>query len=520
MTHPRNPITRIEVFEVQRLASTRMTVTLGNKYSASRPRLVSLALFFLVLGSYSNPAISRAAGPWRGRVVDSETREPLNGVAVLAVWHRNRAMDGAVGWTHTGHIGSTETVTDSAGRFTIPSRNFFTFGIGFRVDGPQLMFFKAGYGGWRFSGRSEDLTGDGALVEMRALRTSQEQTNYLEGRWTREERKQLEQSWRHADRPENPFGIPYEEARGYEAAINEARAKLGLRPTSIGFPGLGHEYYRPTPPEDPGQAVLRRPSGIAIDGDGNVYVADTENHRIVKFNADLSVRKKWGTFGRSDGQLQSPRSVTVDRNGTIYVADWGNHRVQMYTAEGDFLGKWGELRYYDLGGSFTPTHLGATGSDEIIVFNSNRIYRFTSSGRLLSQFGEPFLFWAHTGTAVDVHGNVYGINDKYLRGEPPIIKFDSKGQLLAKWGQTGKERGQLSYPVELTVDADGRLYVADRIMGNARVLVYDAHGIFVDQIELPGIRSPSRLAVDKRGHIYVTDHFQPRVYKFGPFLPR
>lgn len=144
--------------------------------------------------------------------------------------------------------------------------------------------------------------------------------------------------------------VPYEKTQRYEGAINDARSALGLKAIGIGYPYLWVKHALPTPPpDDPG---LRRPSGVAVDASGHVYVSDTDHHRIVKFNRALEPVNTWGTFGRSNGQFQFPRGIAVTPNGTVYVADWGNHRIQVFTTEGLFLAKLGAMRYEDFGNLF------------------------------------------------------------------------------------------------------------------------------------------------------------------------
>jgi sugar lactone lactonase YvrE len=87
------------------------------------------------------------------------------------------------------------------------------------------------------------------------------------------------------------------------------------------------------------------PVGVAVDSSGNVYVADTGNHRIQKFSSDGSFLTKWGTdggqVGYGDGEFSWPNGIAVDGSGNVYVADQNNNRVQKFSSDGRFITKWG-----------------------------------------------------------------------------------------------------------------------------------------------------------------------------------
>ena len=70
-----------------------------------------------------------------------------------------------------------------------------------------------------------------------------------------------------------------------------------------------------------GDGQFNYPNGVAIDSSGNVYVADSDNHRIQKFDSSGGFITKWGSFGSEDGQLNGPSGVAVDSSGNVYVAD-------------------------------------------------------------------------------------------------------------------------------------------------------------------------------------------------------
>ena len=131
---------------------------------------------------------AEAAGPWQAQVVSAETKQPLEGVVVLAWWTRHVR---SFGGPSSEYRDSQEVLTDKDGRFSIESRWFFSLNPLVFFRGPFFMMFKAGYGrfGWpgRFPKETRDalrtdaelLQREGIVLEMSHLQSMEQRREYL-----------------------------------------------------------------------------------------------------------------------------------------------------------------------------------------------------------------------------------------------------------------------------------------------------------------------------------------------------
>ena len=91
--------------------------------------------------------------------------------------------------------------------------------------------------------------------------------------------------------------------------------------------------------------MLKSPTGIAIDQEGNVYVADTDNHRIQVFSSNGTFISKWGEYGSGNGTFNQPEGIAIDQEGNVYVADTANNRIQVFSSNGTFISRLGGIGY-------------------------------------------------------------------------------------------------------------------------------------------------------------------------------
>ncbi len=83
------------------------------------------------------------------------------------------------------------------------------------------------------------------------------------------------------------------------------------------------------------------PTAIALDSEGNVYVADEALNRISIYTKDGEFLNKWERPGSGDGEWDKPSGLAFDRDDNLYLVDSGNNRIQKLTKDGQFIAQWG-----------------------------------------------------------------------------------------------------------------------------------------------------------------------------------
>jgi DNA-binding beta-propeller fold protein YncE len=201
--------------------------------------------------------------------------------------------------------------------------------------------------------------------------------------------------------------------------------------------------------------------GVAMDVQGNIYVVDSGNQRIQKFDPSGNFILKWGSEGTNDGQFMSPVDAAIDGQGNIYVIDDRRNDVQKFDPNGNFLLKFGGERIFNPGGLAVDEQ----GNVYVAGFQTEQIEKFDSDGKFLKSWGSvgsgDNQFDSPCDVAVDAQGNVYVANFGYSLKQPRIQKFDSDGKFLIRWGRRGADDGEFLNACGIAVDSKGNVYVAD-----------------------------------------------------------
>jgi sugar lactone lactonase YvrE len=207
-----------------------------------------------------------------------------------------------------------------------------------------------------------------------------------------------------------------------------------------------------------GPHQMRFPHDVAVDSSYFIYVLDTGHHRVLKYRPDGVPVSTFGRRGRALSYLETPLGIAVDAFHNVYIADTGNRRVQKFSADGRFLQALGGE------GSLIPLRKPV----DVEVDSGGRIYVADALGHQvvqLSAFGALLKTWGGAGgeaveapqaVAVDQHGNLY-----LAEGGRRVVKFSPDGERLGEFDNVGGPEGPLEEVVSIALAPDGTLYLAD-----------------------------------------------------------
>ena len=235
--------------------------------------------------------------------------------------------------------------------------------------------------------------------------------------------------------------------------------------SSLGFYGLNES----------GERKLNKPTAVAANELGDVYVADTGNHRIVRFfnpKANLKFLRAIGGEGTIPGRFKSPRGLAMDSNHMVYVADTGNHRIQVIRPD-DQLHSWFGDQGIEDGELWHPAGLAVTNGkgrwsfykDSFIVLvdlDGTRIQKFSLEGEFmkairLQDFG--FESGQLLYTAIDYYSNIW-VTDFVNHC---IHKFDRNLNYLTSFGRKGGGKKEFFEPRGIAIyKRFGQVFIVEK----------------------------------------------------------
>jgi sugar lactone lactonase YvrE len=366
----------------------------------------------------------------------------------------------------------------------------------------------------------------------------------------------------------SPYGIAVDKSGVIYVAdsLNRRIRKItpdGMVSTLAGAPEQRDGNFLPDVLDGPPtKARFAFPAGIDVDADGNVYVADFDANRIRKVAPDGTVTTLAGSgiAGFADGsareaRFNGPSGVAVDKNGTVYVADFYNHLIRAISPKGDVFTLSGNpevdeegnpLGGYEDGPADTARFdgpasisIGANGVLYVADYYNNRIRRVEKDGSVTTVAGTGNVGSAdgpgaeasfYTPNGIEFANGVIYVADS---GNDTIRRITSDGTVSTLAGVPSQgdvdgpaHQARLRAPEAIAFDSDGNLYIADA--GNNKIRKLSTDGI-VSTVAGTGAIGykdglartaqfdlPTGLAVDDAGNIIVADRLNQRIRLITP----
>lgn len=306
-----------------------------------------------------------------------------------------------------------------------------------------------------------------------------------------------------------------------------------------------------------GKGEMLRPSDVAVAADGGVYVTDTGNHRVLRYDAALELVASFGDFGPHPGFFAYPEGIEVFA-GEVYVVDTDNHRVQVFEPGGERIFEWGLhalLPREGEGKLHYPTAIAILGGDEPRAAVAEpyedrvQVFRRTKADEAIveNQPGERVVA-AHFGQRISAAGDVLALAEP---SAPSLLLYDVEYELatnqtwepiqITRMAMWGRRMGELLSPNDVEIDWGRKLlYVADTDAGRisafrihhdeTRELGFDFYLLdLVRSLDLEALHRlgqspaplpirPSALELHPGGDLWVLDSLQRIVLVLSPEL--
>jgi DNA-binding beta-propeller fold protein YncE len=216
---------------------------------------------------------------------------------------------------------------------------------------------------------------------------------------------------------------------------------------------------------------LQSPNGVAVDGNDNIYVSDSERGMILVYDSGGRFVR---TIGSLDGEgiFEHPSSIAIDRkSGILYVLDPPRHALVILDLDGKMLARVGSI---DPGGEGFSSRAGSTApgrfsdpkavlihNNELVVLDATRVHILDLRGMFLKEFKIPASAGLpdapSPGLFMDDENRIY-VSDP---GRGIIRVYNHDGQFLRAFGKPGVRMGEFNGPAGMWADSNGRVYIVD-----------------------------------------------------------
>ncbi|MBI4655414.1 MAG: Ig-like domain-containing protein [Elusimicrobia bacterium] len=224
---------------------------------------------------------------------------------------------------------------------------------------------------------------------------------------------------------------------------------------------------------------FNKPTGVAVDSSGNLWVADRNNDRVLKFSST-------GAYITTlNAQLNKPHGLAIDKSGNLFVADRNNNEIKKFNPDGQLLltiNTGLEIDFNKPQGAIAVDELNQV---YITDRNNDRVLIYDSSGNFIRQFP------AATSSTPQVEVPTYGVANQFNKPDgiftnalayvyvadsnnSRIQKFDPYGNTVLVFNKGLNETENLNHPSGVAIDSEGNLFVVDS--NNSKVKKYGAEG--------------------------------------------
>lgn len=276
---------------------------------------------------------------------------------------------------------------------------------------------------------------------------------------------------------------------------------------SLDLGGIKKQGFKETLFGEEANIEFMKPIGVAVKKD-IMFVTDVDMVQVYNFG-----NKKFGIIGR--GHLRQATGIAVSGDGRIFVGDSLAKRISVF----NFIG----TRVYNIGGPSTFEVPGEMALDEInkrlIVPDSKKhvVMVFDLDGNLLFNIGErgseAGQFNIPYACTVDKAGRIYVLDSGNFR----VQIFEKDGKFVKAFGGVGTGPGKFARPKGISLDSEGHIYVVDAAFGNFQIFDFDGNILLA--VGQPGTEAgqfslPFGISIDENDKIYVVDQLNRRVQIF------
>ena len=209
--------------------------------------------------------------------------------------------------------------------------------------------------------------------------------------------------------------------------------------------------------EEPGE--FHKPAGLTVDPNGNIYVADTGNNRICKFDRSGQLITFIGGFGWESEQFQHPVDIYTDEGLNVFVADYENRRIERYDKDLNWI---------------SSIHSSPSLDENL-------------------QFGFP------RSVCLSLHNDLFVVDGENNR----ILKLNALREPVLSFGDYDWGEGDLAEPAQIFISRSDEVYVTDISAGLVRI--YDYYGNYVTRIGDGVLDRPTGLCFIAGGLLCVAD---------------